>query len=253
MQIISYNTGGDSAEEPALVVGSESDVTSLPLATGTELSYTLLDRHCVGQTTNSKHHSCPSETVPYCRAHDDLWQCAICTGDCSKPLDSCDEEHAVYIAAFAPKIFKVGVTRSWRLETRLREQGADRAVHIRTVADGRLARQIEAEIAETLVDRVRVPKKIKNIHQSVEDDAWNALISKYDVIEDFDFDYEIDLSQQPLSDTFLSGTVYGTQGRVLLLEKGGSIYGVDMRDLLGYDITQSTESEELQSSFSSFD
>jgi len=65
---------------------------------------------------------------------------------------------------------KVGVTRLWRLETRLREQGADRAAHIRTYPDGQIAREVEAELAErdNLVDRVRVPTKLRGFGRSVD-------------------------------------------------------------------------------------
>ncbi len=90
----------------------------------------------------------------------------------------CYEDHAVYLAAFAPDTFKVGVTREWRLHTRLREQGADRAAHVRTVADGRVARQVEADIAVELGDRVRVPTKISGFDQSVDTDWWASPVAR---------------------------------------------------------------------------
>ncbi|NIS34212.1 MAG: DUF2797 domain-containing protein, partial [Actinobacteria bacterium] len=86
------------------------------------------------------HHACDEPGAPYCADHTDDWPCARCTGQCEKPLPSCDAEHAVYLAAFAPANLKVGVTKLARLPVRLREQGADRALHLHTVSDGRIAR-----------------------------------------------------------------------------------------------------------------
>ncbi|PSP46410.1 DUF2797 domain-containing protein, partial [Halobacteriales archaeon QH_6_66_25] len=174
-------------------------------------------------------------------------------GDCDLPLPSCREEHAVYLAAFAPATFKVGVTRSWRLDTRLREQGADRAAHLRTVADGRIARQIEAEIAADVGDRVRVPVKIRGLHRSVDDDAWAALLGEYEPLATFEFAYGLDLVERPMAETLAAGTVRGTTGRVLVLERAGSTYAVDLRDLVGYDLADGGTDRALQSSFAAFE
>ncbi|MFB6189730.1 MAG: DUF2797 domain-containing protein, partial [Halapricum sp.] len=164
----------------------------------------------------------------------------------------CHEEHAVYLAAFAPATFKVGVTRSWRLDTRLREQGADRAAHVRTVKDGRVARQIEAEIATEVGDRVRVPTKIDGLHRSVDADAWGVLLGEFDPIETFEFEYGLDLTERPVAETMATGTVRGTQGKVLLLDRNGSTYAVNMRDLVGYDVTREASTRQLQSSLGAF-
>ncbi len=86
----------------------------------------------------------------------------------------CYEEHAVYVAAFAPETFKVGVTKLRRLETRLREQGADRAAHVHTVSNGRIARELEAEIADWLVDRVRTGPKVESLASEVDEAAWRT-------------------------------------------------------------------------------
>lgn len=252
VQIIGYELAPNEKPHPYLVISDNDSITTLSLTPGRKLDYTLTSRHCVGRTENKTHHRCSNDTAPYCVAHNDLWECALCTGDCNKPLKSCDEEHAIYIAAFAPNTFKVGVTRSWRIKTRLTEQGADRGAHIKTVSDGRIARRMEADIAEELVDRVQVIHKLETLHKSVDIDAWNDLLSNYTVLEEFTFDYNLNVEQQPIHDTFLSGIVHGTQGRILLLETTGSIYAVDMRDLLGYDITNTTAPQERQVSFSTF-
>jgi len=50
-----------------------------------------------------------------------------------------------------------------------------------------------------------------------------------------------------------AGTVRGTKGRLLIVDRGGSTYAVDMRELVGYDVTEGRSSRELQSSLGSFE
>ncbi|ELZ24334.1 hypothetical protein C475_13832 [Halosimplex carlsbadense 2-9-1] len=250
MQIVGYETGTDGP--PALLIADDGSVSTVALEPGTDLSYALDERHCAGVLDDGSHTPCPRDGAPYCDDHTYRWPCARCTGECSMPVESCHEEHAIYLAAFAPETFKVGVTRSWRLDTRLREQGADRAAHLRTVADGRVARQIEAEIAAEVGDRVRVPTKVRGLHERVDDSAWSALLTEFDPVETYDFDYGLGLTDRPVSETLASGTVRGVQGRVLLLDNGGSTYAVDMRDLVGYDVRSGESERNLQSSLGAF-
>ncbi|WP_226013142.1 DUF2797 domain-containing protein [Halomicrobium salinisoli] len=250
MQIVGYRS---RVEEPAAVLIAEDGVVRRePLAPGDELAYTLEGRHCAGVVDGDDHTPCDNERAPYCDVHTDRWPCARCRGDCDLPLESCREEHAVYLAAFAPDEFKVGVTRSWRLETRLREQGADRAAHLRTVADGRVARQIEADVATEIGDRVRVPTKIDGLGAAVDEDAWADLLAEYDPIETYDFDYGLDLTGRPVSETLATGTVVGAKGRVLVLENAGSTYAVDLRDLVGREVSGGGSDRDLQSSLGAF-
>ncbi|WP_276247889.1 DUF2797 domain-containing protein [Haladaptatus sp. YSMS36] len=250
MQIVGYRTGQEN--EAALLVAEDGTVHREPLVPGHRLDYSLGRRHCAGVVHDDDHVACDEPRAPYCDLHSDLWPCAICTGNCDKPVDTCEEEHAIYLAAFAPDIFKVGVTRSWRLRQRLTEQGADRGAHIATVKDGRIARQREAEIANRLVDRVRVPTKIPGLHRTVDEAAWNALLTNFDVIEEFDFDYGFSLDAPPIAETLATGTVIGSQGRVLLLGHAGSTYAVDLRGLVGYELTAEASTKPVQSSLLAF-
>ncbi|WP_232701221.1 DUF2797 domain-containing protein [Halobacterium wangiae] len=251
MQIVGYETTpGD--RPAALRVAVDGHVEGVPLVAGTELAYTLGERHCAGASSDGSHESCDDPDAPYCYDHTYRWPCARCIGNCAMPVDACHEEHAVYLAAFAPDTFKVGVTRTWRLDERLREQGADRAAHIRTVEDGRRARQIEYGIADEIPDRVRVPTKIGGLDERVDDAAWRALVEQYDPIEEFDFDYGLTLDSRPVAETMATGTVVGTKGRVLLLDRGGTTYAVDMRDLVGYDVREEASDREVQSSLGAF-
>jgi len=241
VQVVGYDR-----RDPALVVASDGTVDRLSLAPGTDFSYTLGERHCVGRVDYDadRHDACPNPEAPYCPFHTTPWSV-------QSNADS-QEEHAVYLAAFAPDVFKVGVTRSWRLETRLREQGADRAAHIHTVSDGQVARDLEADIAETVGDKIRVATKIAGLHETVEEDAWRALLADHRVVEEFAFEYGVDLDARPVPETLLTGTVRATKGRVLLLDRAGTTYAVDMRGLLGYELAAEADARALQSSLGSF-
>jgi hypothetical protein len=250
VQVVGYRARVD--EPAALLLGVAGDVRTVPLEPGDTLGYALEDRHCAGTIDDGTHVGCDAPAAPYCDVHTDRWPCARCQGDCSLPLESCREEHAVYLAAFAPATFKVGVTRSWRLERRLREQGADRAAHLRTVADGRIARQIENDIAARVGDRVRVPTKIEGLHRRVDETAWQSLLGAFEPIETFEFDYGLALEERPLAETLLSGTVVGSQGRVVVIENGASSYAVDLRRTVGYELSESGPDRQLQSSLGAF-
>jgi len=251
VQIVGYETTpGDGPA--ALRVAAAGHVERVPLTAGTELAYTLSERHCAGVTSDGSHECCDDPDAPYCSDHSSRWPCGRCIGNCAMPIDACHEEHAIYLAAFAPDTFKVGVTRSWRLDERLREQGADRAAHVRTVEDGRRARQVEYGIADEIPDRVRVPIKVEGLDERVDEAAWRALVDQYDPIEEFDFDYGFSLDSRPVAETMATGTVVGTKGRVLVLDRGGTTYAVDLRDFVGYDVREEASEREVQSSLGAF-
>jgi hypothetical protein len=250
VQLVGYRPAADGPA--ALVRADEGAVERLDLEPGRDLAYTLGERHCAGVIEGERHRPCGAAAAPYCPRHTSTWACARCTGNCDLPLESCREEHAVYLAAFAPDSFKVGVTRSWRLERRLREQGADRAAHVRTVEDGRRARRIEAGIADRIPDRVRVQTKLAGLHREVDERAWERLLADFDPIERFDFDYGLDLDAQPVAETVATGTVVGAQGRLLVLERGGTTYAVDLRDLVGHEVVPGASDRDRQASLGSF-
>lgn len=237
-----------------LYVASGGDVDYVDASPGTDLAFGLGERRCAGTIHDGDHVACDDADAPYCEAHGGVWVCARCTGTCLKDEMDCHEEHAMYLAAFAPDVLKVGVTRRWRLETRLREQGADRAAHVRTFPDGRVAREVESQLAsgDDLVDRVRVPTKLAGFGREVDEAAWTALLDRFDPIERFTFDYGLDLNDRPVAETMAAGTVRGWKGRVVVLDRGGSTYAVDARDLVGYELTEDVPDRELQSSLGAF-
>jgi hypothetical protein len=244
VQIVGYDADPD---EPALMLAEADAVRRQSLAPGTDLAYTLGERHCAGTLNGEEHIACDRARAPYCEIHTTPWAVA-------NNRDS-EEEHAIYLAAFAPRTFKVGVTRSWRLDTRLREQGADRAAHVLTVPDGRVARERETAIstAYNITERVRVPTKIRGLVDAVDESAWSGLLSKFDVLDEFSFKYGFDLCERPVTETLLTGTVVGTKGRILVLEHGNTTYAVDLRALVGYDLEVGATDRELQTSLHGFE
>ena len=260
MQVVGYDVGegdgGNGSDDAGggFYIATDGDVEYLDASPGTTLSYGLGERRCAGTVHEGGHIACENPDAPYCDSHASVWVCARCTGTCLKDEMDCHEEHAMYLAGFAPDVFKVGVTRRWRLETRLREQGADRAAHVRTFPDGRVAREIESELAsgDDLVDRVRVPTKLAGFGRSVDAGAWDALLDRFDPIERFTFDYGFDLADRPVTETMAAGTVRGWKGRVVVLDRNGSTYAVDARELVGYDLTEEVPDRDLQSSLGAF-
>lgn len=262
MQIVGYDTGtppDDGDRCPALLVANAGDqrrVQRVDLTTGTELKYALGPRRCAGAIQGDNHLACDRPASPYCDEHTESWVCARCTGTCLKAEMDCYQDHAVYLAGFAPDTFKVGVTRERRLRARLREQGADRAAHLYTVSNGRIAREIEAEIAADpsvpVSDRVRVPTKVRGLADGVDEGAWTALLAQFDPISTVRFEYGLDLARRPVADTLASGTVRGVKGRVLVVENAGTTYAVDLRDLVGHVIDANTDPADRQSSLGAF-
>jgi len=254
VQVVGYRTGARADAEPALVLASEGTVERKPLAPGRTLSYTLGERHCAGAIDGDEHLPCAAPTAPYCDRHESTWICAKCTGTCLKREMDCHTEHVVYLAAFAPSTFKVGVTGRADPAVRLREQGADRGAIVRRVADGRIARELEAEIAATtpIPDSVRVPTKVEGMGLEVDEGAWERLLEGFDVETTHEFDYGLGLDAAPIPDTFAAGTVLGTKGRVLVVERSGSHFGIDMRSLVGHELTPGADTRALQSDLGSF-
>nr|WP_135854537.1 DUF2797 domain-containing protein [Halorussus salinus] len=249
----SGETGADERPTRAALLLADADgVHRERLDPGRELGYALGDRRCAGALDGSTHYDCANAAAPYCDQHTSTWVCARCTGSCLKDEMDCYDDHAIYLAAFAPATFKVGVTKAWRLPTRLREQGADRAALLRTVENGRIAREIESQLADEFTDRVRVPDKISGLHRAVDEAAWRDALAEFDPAETFEFDYGLDLSARPVAETMATGEIVGVQGRVLVLARGGTTYAVDLRNLVGYEVGDDESERQLQSSLGAF-
>ena len=251
VQIVGYEPG--LQDQPAsLEVAVDEQVRTRTLEPGERLDYGLKERHCAGVVEDGTHRSCSRSAAPYCDQHTSVWACARCRGDCAMPLETCHEEHVVYLAAFEPRTAKVGVTRTWRLERRLAEQGARRGARIRTVENGRQARQIEADMAATFPDRITVDTKIDGLAADLDTGWWEQTIAPYDPDMRYRFDYGLDVDHRPIRETVATGSVRGSRGRLLLLDRGGTPYAVDLKDLVGYDVVRGGDDPDRQASLRGF-
>ena len=252
VQLIGYEPSGVGS---SLLVSDAGTVCRVSLEAGRTLEFALGERRCAGTVDldSGTHTPCERPSAPFCDQHTSTWICARCTGTCLKVELDCDEPHAVYLAGFAPETVKVGVTREWRLETRLREQGADRGVHVTTVEDGRIARELEADLATRFPDRVSISTKRAGLTTAMDEAVWEAALETVEERERYLFTYGLDLSHQPVAESIARGTVRGLKGRLLVLESVGTTYAVDLRDLVGYTVASGPSSRRRQSSLGVFD
>ena len=95
--------------------------------------------------------------------------------------------------------------------------------------------------------------KRTGLGRAVDDAAWRALLDDFDPVETFDLDYGLDLSERPVAETLATGRIRGTKGRLLVLDQGGSTYAVDLRDLVGHEITPGAKSRDLQASLGAWE
>jgi hypothetical protein len=209
----------------------------LPL--GHNLSLGVGRRTCIGKWQAGVYHPCDSVEVPTCGSCREFNACAICTGTCLKDEKTCLEEHAVYIAMFRPDIFKIGVTKASRLTDRLREQGADVAAVADYISDGELARRRERELQKRygINGTVRHSQKM-HVDTELDWTAWEAMKAKMDVHDEIKlryFDLPLWMRPLPVKDMLL-GRVIGVKGRLVVLEKDGTLYGFDLNHILGAEI-----------------
>ncbi|MDZ7746242.1 MAG: DUF2797 domain-containing protein [Halobacteriales archaeon] len=240
MQVVGYRP----VPEPSLLLADGGPVERLTLTPATDIDYGLGERHCAGTIQNDHHIPCSESRAPFCHRHESTFD--------ESTLRERTGDHAVYLAAFAPEVFKVGITRHDRLETRLREQGADRGAHLQTVPNGDAARDVEERLGKEFTQRVRTQRKLSGLGRSVDEEIWDALLDEYDPLATFQLEYGLSLAGQPVPEILASGTVRGVQGRILVLDRDGTTYAVDMRDLVGYELIDG-DARTRQSSLGAFE
>src|SRR5271157_1465381 len=224
-----------------------------------DIALVLKKRGCAGRWEGDKYIPCDSGTAPYCDHCCGLPDpCIMCRGECRKTDKTCDIGHSVYLAIFSPGLVKVGISRTWRLETRLMEQGADVGLEIGRFPDGELARKRERGLASLYPDRATFENKLDGIAQKVSGEVLQKLCGKYEVERVLQFDYfKEDLWMKPIllaphENMALSGRVLGVKGQVLVIEKGNSLYAVNLDGLIGYEAETGTGSIILQTSLLEF-
>jgi hypothetical protein len=224
-----------------------------------EISLVLKRRGCAGRWEEEKHYSCDSDEAPFCGdCGGPPDPCVMCRGECLRTDKTCDVEHSVYLAIFAPDLVKVGVSKTQRLETRLKEQGADIGLEIARFPDGQLARQRERMLAATYPDRVTFEKKLEVLSQVVNGETVRMIYRRFEAERVLRFDH---FRERPWMTPILidvhenmavSGRVLGIKGQALVLEKGNSLYAVNLDSLIGYDVETGKGSVNLQTSLLEF-
>ncbi len=224
-----------------------------------DVSLVLGKRGCAGRRDGDGYVPCDSGEAPFCKkcsAPPD--PCVTCRGECKKPEKTCDTEHSVYLAIFSPGLAKVGVSKTRRLETRLMEQGADMGLEIARFPDGQLARRRERSLAATYPDRATFENKVDGISQSVNGETLDAIYRRYDAGRVMRFDYFREKPRMkpivlaPHENMAVSGRVIGIKGQALVLEKGNTLYALNLDGIIGYEAETGKGVINLQTSLHEF-
>lgn len=242
MRIISY-----SSTEKTLLVSPGPEALDI----SSEIALTLTGRGCAGRWAGETFVPCDRPDAPYCSfCESPADACVICRGECRKPQKTCLEEHSVYLAIFAPATVKVGVSRTYRLETRLNEQGADEGYEIARFPDGEAARKLERTLSARFPDRLGFTDKIKP--GLIDRDVITAATDQFAVLRSFSFTRFPGFLQtapiilKPTSGMSVSGKVLGIKGQALVLEKHDTLYALNLDSLIGYDYEDRKTSETLK-------
>ncbi|HMK45664.1 MAG TPA: DUF2797 domain-containing protein [Methanocella sp.] len=230
MRIVGY-----SSIDRVLVVSPDQIIDM-----SSELALMLTGRGCAGRWDGTAHLPCDSPETPYCvRCAERADACTICRGKCLKSKKNCMIDHSVYLAVFAPSTMKVGVSRSYRLETRLMEQGADEGYEIARFPDGESARALERALSARFPDRLSFAEKLGTgvINRAAVGTALNG----FDIFRTYTFNhfpYALTSSPIPIRPQVnmgISGRVVGIKGQALVLKKHDTFYAVNLDSLVGFD------------------
>jgi len=248
MRIVGY-----SSTDKVLIVSPGPGAIDI----SSELALMLTGRGCAGRWDGTVHLPCDSNEAPFCaRCAERADACMICRGKCLKPEKTCAVDHSVYLAVFAPSTVKVGVSRSYRLETRLQEQGADEGYEIARFPDGESARKIERDISSRFPDRLGFAEKLGTgiINRA----AVSASLKGFDIFRTYRFDHfpsaltSAPILIRPQVGMAISGRVIGIKGQALVLEKHGTYYAVNLDGLVGFDCEVRKGRGRLQVSLAGF-
>lgn len=249
MRIIGYSSIDKALLTDSGVIGLSDDIGLI-----------LRKRGCAGRREGDKYIPCDSDAAPYCEQCGGILPdpCVMCRGECTKREKTCTMEHSVYLAIFSPDLVKVGVSKTRRLETRLMEQGADIGLEIARFPDGELARKRERELAATYPDRVTFENKIDGLSQPMNSETLRMVYARYDAERVMRFDYFREkpwmkpIVLVPHENMAISGRVLGVKGQALVVEKGSTLYAINLDGLVGYDAEEGKGQIRLQTSLFEF-
>lgn len=166
-----------------------------------------------------------------------------------------EQPHSVYLAWFAPKVVKVGISSVRREHTRLCEQGARYAVIVAQFDNAYLARELESKLSEKedVIERVALGSKLKlfaNCQFSLDQARMDieTILSKYQLatvreypIQDQFFFLDCAFSRAPVSipqntGEFISGRCVGMIGSIALMEQNETLYLVPVQSFKSHDV-----------------
>jgi hypothetical protein len=227
-------------------------------------------RMCIGATPpGQKLIPCPDNIIGIsgnqcdnCFSKSKTLPCLRCNGErCANPArrEECvqPDNHAVYLAAFASGVLKVGVARWERRYERLREQGARTALIIAR-DDGQKVRRIEAQIKRCgIPDRLSLGERLSCLSLPANNDTMFGELERalsglkirihgswLDEVETIILPELPSLKITPRlihpNENFkIRGEILGTAGQIIiLLSDGGEYLALDARSFIGYQWRQ---------------
>jgi hypothetical protein len=237
--------------------------------------YLSQERYCIGYRPpgSGSLHPCPNEVTGTVQCEDcERWTgmlpCLRCPGDrCRNPVraESCiqPENHILYLAAYAPGMYKVGVARAGRRWQRIWEQGA-RAGVILATDDGLLIRRWEQHLkaggipdrwsrsdheralswegdeSQLLADLRRIAQGLQARYPHI---PWLAIPEE----RPFHLPHIRYAKSWRLSGgEHVQGKVLGVYGRAVLLQRDDGKVLLQLSDLIGYKVHNSGDSTAYQ-------
>ena len=249
-----------------------------PLAIGDKLSLEISGEvHCAGSVFEGVWQRCPENATgkaqcSLCRAREKNFVYTMFDGFNRENFTDADllqisGAHVVYVAYFAPELYKIGVSHLERKMLRQLEQGSHATLFIAQTPDGIAARQIETLIRRHgIVDKVKPSQKQDFICPEVTDatveeelrSLWryhSKALEEYAHLLQMTFDTpefcawgsvyglpNILSSSKPFhavslgTEEWVSGVVRAIKGPFVILETDEELVSICMKDLLGYDI-----------------
>lgn len=174
------HVGFSKKEEPTLLLRKDSKLVPFhPLNNTFTLSFNKSQRHCTGwyDMRTSKSHPCPDseqisekyEQCPACQQRTGFNPAFYHATSVSAQQEERNlEPHFLYLAHFADRLVKVGISHAARGKARLLEQGARSALILDTFPTAHIARQYEAQIAAlpNIAETLLLRKKIATLSNS---------------------------------------------------------------------------------------
>lgn len=209
-----------------------------------------------------------------CDDHNEFSPCIMCKGDKCRAknpdvLESCKNDHVLYLAYFPNDKVKVGITKFARRYERMLEQGATYSIFA-AKSDGKTIRKLETEISKLgITPQVTQSYKINNLlDYKDEDSIKEVLFEKLSYIKENiskksldlliepefnDFSYildtigdvigsngnhekiniDIDLNYDINKEDKLKGKIVSIIGSIAILESGAKLRVINLKDLSG--------------------